>query len=297
MIKVKMHDAKAFSNFLSIIMRFVSQGMFIVDKDKTVFYAINPQEFPTTRLELETNLFTLYEGSSFKNKKEEYAVTALKFSFNELHKFKANLDIMESFYKKNTFDFIVDVSLLSTKGDQSESIPGTYIVQKFYFHENDCNINQYCVEENVVKRVTMNKLTRDLEHKLSFDIDPSTLSLIQSKTSNFVDLENDGSIYIYPDNNIMKIELGSRLVSFSNNVILKLSDSYEGNLVGTDINEIVIHKTGYDILNILRSTENNSLHCKFSPKYKVLEVTSEICNENKTWWIKSKILTSQIKGK
>lgn len=297
MIKVEMHDAKAFANFLSIIMRFVQGGMFIVDSEKTVFYAVNPQEFPTTRLELETNLMTLKDGSSFKNKKEEIAVTALKFSFSELFKFKANLDIMDSFYKKNTFDFGVDVSLLSSKGDQSENLPGTYVVQKFYFHENDCNINQFCVEENVVKRVTMKKLTRDLEHKISFDIDPSTLALIQSKTANFVDLEKDGSIYIYPDKDIMKIELGARLVSFSNSVILKISDTYEGNIIGTDTPEIIIHKTGYDILNILRTNEHNGLHCKFSPKYKVLEVNSEISNTEKTWWIKAKILTSQVKGK
>ncbi len=297
MVKTEMHDAKAFSNFLSIITRFVSMGMFTVDKDKTTFYAINPTEFPSTRLELETNIMTLKEDSFFKQKKEEIAVSAVKLSFNELQKFRANLDIMETFHKMNSFDFSIDISTLASKGDQSENLPGTYIAQKIYFHENECNINQFCVEENVVKKTAMKKLTRDLEHKISFDIDPSMLSLIQSKTANFVDLEKDGSIYIYPDNNIMKIELGARSVAFSNNVILKISDSYEGNLIDTDTPEIIIHKTGYDILNILRTNEKNGLHCKFSPKYKVLEVTSTIEDPDKKWWIKSKIITSQVKGK
>lgn len=292
-----MHDAKAFSNFLSIITRFVSMGMFTVDKDKTTFYAINPTEFPSTRLELETNIMTLKEDSFFKYKKDEIAVSAVKLSFNELQKFRANLDIMETFHKMNSFDFSIDISTLASKGDQGENIPGTYIAQKIYFHENECNINQFCVEENVVKKIAMKKLTRDLEHKISFDIDPSMLSLVQSKTANFVDLEKDGSIYIYPDNNIMKIELGARSVAFSNNVILKISDSYEGNLIDTDTPEIIIHKTGYDILNILRTNEKNGLHCKFSPKYKVLEVTSSIEDPDKKWWIKSKIITSQVKGK
>lgn len=297
MVKTEMHDAKAFSNFLSIITRFVSMGMFTVDKDKTTFYAINPTEFPSTRLELETNIMTLKEDSFFKQKKEEIAVSAVKLSFNELQKFRANLDIMETFHKMNSFDFSIDISTLASKGDQGENLPGTYIAQKIYFHENECNINQFCVEENVVKKTAMKKLTRDLEHKISFDIDPSMLSLIQSKTANFVDLEKDGSIYIYPDNNIMKIELGARSVAFSNNVILKISDSYEGNLIDTDTPEIIIHKTGYDILNILRTNEKNGLHCKFSPKYKVLEVTSTIEDPDKKWWIKSKIITSQVKGK
>ena len=292
-----MHDAKAFSNFLSIITRFVSMGMFTVDKDKTTFYAINPTEFPSTRLELETNIMTLKEDSFFKYKKDEIAVSAVKLSFNELQKFRANLDIMETFHKMNSFDFSIDISTLASKGDQGENIPGTYIAQKIYFHENECNINQFCVEENVVKKIAMKKLTRDLEHKISFDIDPSMLSLVQSKTANFVDLEKDGSIYIYPNNNIMKIELGARSVAFSNNVILKISDSYEGNLIDTDTPEIIIHKTGYDILNILRTNEKNGLHCKFSPKYKVLEVTSSIEDPDKKWWIKSKIITSQVKGK
>ena len=297
MVKTEMHDAKAFSNFLSIITRFVSMGMFTVDKDKTTFYAINPTEFPSTRLELETNIMTLKEDSFFKYKKDEIAVSAVKLSFNELQKFRANLDIMETFHKMNSFDFSIDISTLASKGDQGENIPGTYIAQKIYFHENECNINQFCVEENVVKKIAMKKLTRDLEHKISFDIDPSMLSLVQSKTANFVDLEKDGSIYIYPDNNIMKIELGVRSVAFSNNVILKISDSYEGNLIDTDTPEIIIHKTGYDILNILRTNEKNGLHCKFSPKYKVLEVTSSIEDPDKKWWIKSKIITSQVKGK
>ena len=272
-------------------------GMFTVDKDKTTFYAINPTEFPSTRLELETNIMTLKEDSFFKYKKDEIAVSAVKLSFNELQKFRANLDIMETFHKMNSFDFSIDISTLASKGDQGENIPGTYIAQKIYFHENECNINQFCVEENVVKKIAMKKLTRDLEHKISFDIDPSMLSLVQSKTANFVDLEKDGSIYIYPDNNIMKIELGARSVAFSNNVILKISDSYEGNLIDTDTPEIIIHKTGYDILNILRTNEKNGLHCKFSPKYKVLEVTSSIEDPDKKWWIKSKIITSQVKGK
>lgn len=297
MVKTEMHDAKAFSNFLSIITRFVSMGMFTVDKDKTTFYAINPTEFPSTRLELETNIMTLKEDSFFKYKKDEIAVSAVKLSFNELQKFRANLDIMETFHKMNSFDFSIDISTLASKGDQGENIPGTYIAQKIYFHENECNINQFCVEENVVKKIAMKKLTRDLEHKISFDIDPSMLSLVQSKTANFVDLEKDESIYIYPDNNIMKIELGARSVAFSNNVILKISDSYEGNLIDTDTPEIIIHKTGYDILNILRTNEKNGLHCKFSPKYKVLEVTSSIEDPDKKWWIKSKIITSQVKGK
>lgn len=297
MVKTEMHDAKAFSNFLSIITRFVSMGMFTVDKDKTTFYAINPTEFPSTRLEFETNIMTLKEDSFFKYKKDEIAVSAVKLSFNELQKFRANLDIMETFHKMNSFDFSIDISTLASKGDQGENIPGTYIAQKIYFHENECNINQFCVEENVVKKIAMKKLTRDLEHKISFDIDPSMLSLVQSKTANFVDLEKDGSIYIYPDNNIMKIELGTRSVAFSNNVILKISDSYEGNLIDTDTPEIIIHKTGYDILNILRTNEKNGLHCKFSPKYKVLEVTSSIEDPDKKWWIKSKIITSQVKGK
>ena len=297
MVKTEMHDAKAFSNFLSIITRFVSMGMFTVDKDKTTFYAINPTEFPSTRLELETNIMTLKEDSFFKYIKDEIAVSAVKLSFNELQKFRANLDIMETFHKMNSFDFSIDISTLASKGDQGENIPGTYIAQKIYFHENECNINQFCVEENVVKKIAMKKLTRDLEHKISFDIDPSMLSLVQSKTANFVDLEKDGSIYIYPDNNIMKIELGARSVAFSNNVILKISDSYEGNLIDTDTPEIIIHKTGYDILNILRTNEKNGLHCKFSPKYKVLEVTSSIEDPDKKWWIKSKIITSQVKGK
>lgn len=297
MIKTEMRDAKAFANFLSIITRFVPQGMFTVDKDKTTFYAINPSEFPSTRLELETNIMTLKEDSFFKQKKEEIAVSALKLSFNELQKFRANLDIMESFHKMNSFEFSVDVSTLASKGNQSDNPPGMYIAQKLYFHEDHCQINQFCVEENVVKKVSMPKMTRDLEHKISFDIDPSILSLIQSKTANFVDLEKDGSIYIYPDKSIMKIELGARNVSFANNVILKLSDTFEGGLIDTDTPEIIIHKTGYDILNILRTNEKDGLHCRFSPKYKVLEVTSTISNEEKSWWIKSKILTSQVKGK
>lgn len=297
MVKTEMRDAKAFSNFLSIIARFVSQGMFTIDKEKTTFYAINPSEFPSTRLELETNIMTLKEGSFFKQKKDEIAVTTVKLSFNELQKFRANLDIMETFHKMNSFEFSVDISTLASKGDQSENPPGTYVAQKLYFHEDECKINQFCVEENVVKKMVMKKLTRDLEHKISFDIDPSLLSLVQSKTANFVDLEKDGSIYIYPDNKIMKIELGARNVSFSNNVILKISDSYEGNLIDTDTPEIIIHKTGYDILNILRTNEKNGLHCKFSPKYKVLEVTSSIEDQDKKWWIKSKIITSQVKGK
>ena len=194
MVKTEMRDAKAFSNFLSIITRFVSQGMFTVDKEKTTFYSINPSEFPSTRLELETNIMTLKEGSFFKQKKEEIAVTAVKLSFNELQKFRANLDIMETFHKMNSFDFSVDISTLASKGDQSENPPGMYVAQKLYFHEDECKINQFCVEENVVKKMSMKKLTRDLEHKISFDIDPSMLSLIQSKTANFVDLEKDGSI-------------------------------------------------------------------------------------------------------
>ena len=104
MVKTEMRDAKAFSNFLSIIARFVSQGMFTIDKEKTTFYAINPSEFPSTRLELETNIMTLKEGSFFKQKKDEIAVTTVKLSFNELQKFRANLDIMETFHKMNSFD-------------------------------------------------------------------------------------------------------------------------------------------------------------------------------------------------
>ena len=111
-------------------------GMLTVDKDKTTFYAINPTEFPSTRLELETNIMTLKEDSFFKYKKDEIAVSAVKLSFNELQKFRANLDIMETFHKMNSFDFSIDISTLASKGDQGENIPGTYIAQKIYFHEN-----------------------------------------------------------------------------------------------------------------------------------------------------------------
>lgn len=297
MISAEMHDAKAFANFLNIISRFVSLGTFIIDGEKTVFYAINPTEFPSTRLEMETNLFTLCPNSSIKIKKEENAVTSIKMSFDELNKFKSTMEIMDSFYKRNEFILNIEASTLGSKGSEADLSPGMFIVKKLFIKEENCAWDCFCVEENAVKRVVMQKVNRDLEHKINFNIDPSHLNLIQSKTSNFVDLERDGSIYIYPDKKFIKIELGSRNVAFANKVILNLSESYEGTLIDTETPEIIIHKTGYEILNILRSTEKDALHCGFSPKFKVMEVTSEMNDENGKWWIKSRILTSQVKGK
>ena len=131
MIKAHIYGAKAFENFLRIINRFVSLGTFIVTEEKTVFYAINPQEFPSSRIEMETNIMTLIPGASVKNKKEEYPVSTVKMSFNELQKFRSSLEMMDSFYKKNEFDLNIEASLIAKDSDQKLPV-GTVITKKIF---------------------------------------------------------------------------------------------------------------------------------------------------------------------
>ena len=44
-------------------------------------------------------------------------------------------------------------------------------------------------------------------------------------------------------------------------------------------------------------SDANSSICNFSPKFKVLEVTSKMTKDDDKLWIHSKLLTSQVKGK
>lgn len=280
MIKVKINNLKSFEMFLGVAAKFVSQGQLIIKKEYSSLYCKNPKDFSTARLLLDTNCITLDDSEKTKE---------IKVCIRDIPAFRSSINIIQIVEQINETYLYIE-----------ETIDEDEIVAKSIQYKGKTKFKLICVDFQVIEQYISKELSiNGLSEDWSFDIDPGRLDIIQNRTGNIVNVQEDVSVYLYSecDNDGCKrvmVDLNSRKATYINSVALPISEDYSGNLP-EELGEVAIHDTSFRILNILRTVESKNLHCFFNSQYNIFFISSKVEDENS--WIKSRLLVSIIKGK
>lgn len=280
MIKVKINDLKSFEMFLGVAAKFVSQGQLVIKKEYSSLYCKNPKDFSTARLLLDTNCISLDEAEK---------IDEIKVCIRDIPAFRSSINIIQMVEQ-----------LLETNLYIEESVEENEIIAKSIQYKGKTKFKLICVDFQVIEQYISKELSiSGLSEDWSFNIDPGRLDIIQNRTGNIVNVQEDVSVYLYSecDNDGCKrvmVDLNSRKASYINSVALPIAEDYSGKLP-EELGEVAIHDTSFRILNILRTVESKNLHCFFNSQYNIFFINSKIEHDN--YWIKSRLLVSIIKGK
>ena len=277
MIKVKIHDLKIFENFLIIAGKFVQQGQLLITKNKSSMYCKNPKEFSTSRLLLDTNVITLDENEN---------IDFIKICIRDITALRSSINIIQTVENINKTVLLLE---------EIKTVDGETFAKTIQY-KGQAKFKLISVDFQVIEQYVSKELTVDLTTTWEFNIDPLRLDILQNKTGNIVNTQDDVSIYFYEDPTSKKvmIDLKSKSSPYMNNIALPISDTYIGHLPET-MPEVAIHESSFRLLNILKVTDQNKLNCFFNDEYNLFFIESELNQLN--YYIKSRLLISIIKGK
>ena len=277
MIKIEVHNLKAFENFLMIAGKFVQQGQLVITKEKSSFYCKNPKEFSTSRLLLDTNLLTI-------NKNEE--IDLIKICIRDIIAFRSSISIIDNVEQVETATLLVEEFLTTDNEYVGKSIQ----------YKGKTKFKLISVDFQVIEQYISKELSVSLNENWAFNIDPVRLDIIQNRTGNIVNVKDDVSVYLYTDDetkNVM-VDLNAKHATYVNHIALPIAEESTGGLPD-HMKEVAIHESSFRLMNILRVTDKNDLHCAFSEDYNVFLINSELKQDS--YYIKSRLLISIIKGK
>ena len=277
MIKVKIHDLKAFENFLMIAGKFIQQGKLIITKTMSSMYCKNQKEFSTARLLLDTNLITLNDNETINN---------IKICIRDITAFRSSISIIQTVDEINTA--VLELEEIKTvDGD---------IFAKSINYNGKTNFKLISVDFQVIEQYVSKELSVNLSKTWEFNINPTRLDIIQNRTGNIVNVKDDVSIYFKADTKTKEvlIDLNAKASTYMNKIALPIATTYKGSLPD-NMPEVAIHESSFRLLNILRVTDENNLTCFFNDEYNLFFIESKL--EQSNYYIKSRLLISIIKGK
>jgi hypothetical protein len=286
MVKIKVHDLKSFENYLGVAGKFVQQGQLIIQKTRSSLYCKNARDFSTARLLLDTNSITLDDSAECEE---------LFICLRDITALRSSINILQTVEQVNEAILTVDTF------EEDSKLYGKYIEYK-----GKAKFKLISVDFQVIEQFVSKNLTTELNKDWIFNIDPARLDIIQNRTSNIVNVQDDVSVYIYGEENSetnekrVVVDLTSKKSSYVNSIALPIAENYVGKLPD-DLPEIAIHESSFRLLNILRVTDKNSLICFFNNQHNIFFVTSFIKNkaneDSPEIWITSKLILGIIKGK
>lgn len=250
-------------------------------KNKSSLYCKNTKDFSTSRLLLDTNTLTLLDND---------ITNVVKICLRDITAFRSSISILQTVEQVN--EAILDLDIIPENNE--------YFARTINY-ENKTKFKLISVDFQVIEQFVSKDLETVLDEEWLFYIDPARLDIIQNRTGNIVNVQDDVSVYFY--GNINKetneksviIDLNSRKSTYINSIALPIADDFEG-MLPKDLPEVAIHDTSFRLLNILRVTDKNSLKCFFNSKFNVFFVESKLKNEE-NYYIKSRLILGIIKGK
>lgn len=278
MIKITIHDLKSFENFLSVACKFVQQGQLVITKDKCSLYCKNLKDFSSARLLLDTNLMTINNDQS---------IDMIKVCLRDITAFRSSINIIELVENKNQAE-------LELQEEQQNDI--NEIFAKTINYKGKAKFKLITIDYQVIEQYISTELKQQITNKdWEFNIDPTRLDIIQNRTNNIVNVQDDVSVYLYGKDNQVIVDLTAKKATYINSIALPIADNYKGNLP-KDLPEVAIHESSFRILNILRVTNSEDLTCFFTSDFNLFMVESQLKIDD-NYWIKSRLLIGIIKGK
>lgn len=259
-----------------------NNGELVINKESSSLYCKNTKDFSTARLLLDTNALVLDE-----NVEHEF----IKICLRDINAFRSSINIITIVEQKN--EAILNVA---------ESIGDNNIVYaKYIEYKGKTKFKLISVDPQVIEQFISTDLKTELPENWSFNIDPSRLDIIQNRTGNIVNTQDDVSIYIYPEyceeteTTRVIVDLNARKSTYINSIALPIAEESNGELP-EDTKEIAIHESSFRLMNILRTNKSEDLYCFYSCKYNIFFIRSMVQNEE-GFWIKSRLMLGAIKGK
>lgn len=250
-------------------------------KNKSSLYCKNTKDFSTSRLLLDTNSLTL-ENNNISD--------TIKICLRDITAFRSSINILQTVEQVN--EAILDIDIIPENGEY---------FAKTIEYKNKAKFKLISVDFQVIEQFVSKDLETTLDETWSFFIDPARLDIIQNRTGNIVNVQDDVSVYFYGQEDKetkekqVIIDLNSRKSSYINSIALPIADDYTGALP-KDLPEVAIHESSFRLLNILRVTDKQNLKCFFNTQFNIFFVESKIKNEE-NFYIKSRLILGIIKGK
>jgi hypothetical protein len=176
------------------------------------------------------------------------------------------------------------------------------IFAKFIEYKGKAKFKLISVDAQVIEQFISKDLTTKFDEDWKFFIEPAALDILQNRTGSIVNIQDDVSVYFYPEENtetnekLVLVDLNARKSTFINSIALPISHTFIGN-IPDDRTEVAIHESSFRLLNILRVTDKHGIKCFFNAKFNIFYVSSELKQEDSDMYIKSRLVVSIIKGK
>lgn len=285
MVKVKIHDLKSFENFLGIASKFVLQGQLVIRKEYSSLYCKNAKDFSSARLLLDTNTITIDESEK---------IDIIKVCIRDIAAFRSSVNIIQIVENKTDALLYLDEYL-----EDEDNLMAKFIQYKGKSKFKLISVDFQVIEQYISKELNV----KDLAEHWQFNIDPNRLDIIQNRTGSIVNVKDDVSVYLYPEeeedesgeiSQRVMVDLNARNSTYINSIALPIAEKFKGTL-NDELKEVAIHESSFRLLNILRVTDANDLYCFFNDDYNIFFIKSQL-KEN-DYWIKSRLLISVIKGK
>ncbi len=278
MLKATVTDVALFENLLGVVNKFVQQCQFVLSTDKVSIYCVNPTNFASARLLLDSNAIVLNGGQS---------VSSVNICIKNVIALKSAISIVREVEEATS----IELQLEDIKSGNEVEIKSIK-----YKSKKGCGFNIVTIKYDVIKDFISNDLKTALDEDWSFYVNPKNLSIIQNKTNNIVNMD-EVSVFIYPtkEHNVI-FELTSKKSSAINSIALPVASSYEGSLENCQFTELAIHESSFRIFNILQVTEEKDLFCHFTIKHNLFFIKSKLTTKD-DGYISSRLLVQIVKGK
>ena len=287
MLTATIHDLTLFENFLTIINKFVQQCEFDLYNSGVHVYCVNPRDFSSARLLLDSDVITLDKNDKTKN---------VKVYIRDVIAFKSAISIVKEV--EDVTEITVDLEDIDQSKTKINKDDEDILIKSIkYKSKNGGKFNLITVDKSVIIDYVSKELKRALKKDLEFNILPKNLEILQNRTGNVVNID-EVSIYIYPDEKkkVIMLDLTSKSSSSTNSIALPISETYTGSLNNFPYKEIAIHESAFRIFNILRTNDSSNLNCFFNVENNVFFIESKIASET-NYNIHSRLLVQMIKGK
>lgn len=285
MLKATVTDVALFENLLGVINKFVQQCQFVLTTTKVGVYCINPTNFASARLLLDSNAILLNKGQS---------VDSVNICIKNVIALKSAISIVREIEGATS----IELQLEDIKNGSELEIKSIK-----YKSKKGCGFNIVTIKYDVIKDFICNDLKENtkLAEDWSFYVNPKNLSIIQNKTNNIVNMD-EVSVFIYPtkedkqkEHNVI-FELTSKKTAAINSIALPVADSYNGSLEKCQFDELAIHESSFRIFNILQVTGEKDLFCSFTIQHNLFFVQSKLTTKD-DGYISSRLLIQIVKGK
>ena len=235
--------------------KFVQQGQLVIKKDFSSLYCRNSKDFSTARLLLDTNSLTLDPSEQ---------IDVIKMCLRDITALRSSINIIQVVEQINEATLELD----------EVNDNGEYLAQSIQY-KGKTKFKLIAVDFQVIEQYISKETTAQFNKTWEFFIDPVRLDIIQNRTGNIVNVQDDVSVYFTTQDNQVIIDLTSKQAKHINSISLPIADTYKGSLP-KDMPEVAIHDSTFRLLNILRVTEKDNIDCFFDENYNIFFISSKI---------------------